>query len=51
MICEIRSNDHEVVLKNPTFSDVLAVLYLWLHKDMEIAFYKPEEDSDADDHE
>ena len=43
MICEIRNNEQEVVLRNPTFSDVLAVLYLWLHKDREIAFSKPEE--------
>ena len=51
MICEIRNNEQEVVLRNPTFPDVLAVFYLWLHKDREIAFSKPEEDSDADNHE
>lgn len=46
MICEIRNNNNEVVLRNPTFSDVLAILYLWLHKDKEIAFSRPENDED-----
>lgn len=50
MICEIRNKDQEVVLRNPSFSDVLAVFYLWLHKDKEIAFSKPEE-PDANNHE
>ena len=46
MICEIRKNEQEVVLRNPTFSDVLAVFYLWLHKDKEIAFSRPEEEEE-----
>ena len=46
MICEIRNNNNEVVLKHITFHDVLAILYLWLHKDKEIAFSKLEGDDD-----
>jgi hypothetical protein len=46
MICEINNNQNEVVLKNATFSDVLAVIYIWLHKDKEIAFEKPRGDTD-----
>ena len=47
MICEVRNNNTEVVLRNPTFSDVLAILYLWLHKDREIAFSRLEERNDC----
>lgn len=48
MICEIRNNESEVVLKNATFRDVLAVVHIWLHKDTEIAFSKPEEGKQND---
>ena len=44
MICEIRNEQNEVVLKNPTFLDVLSIFYLWIHKDKEIAFTKPQEE-------
>lgn len=47
MICEVRNNNTEVVLRHITFHDVLAILYLWLHKDKEIAFSRPEGDEDA----
>lgn len=43
MICEIRNGQNEVILKKATFSDVLAVIHIWMHKDKEIAFSKPEE--------
>ena len=46
MMCEIRNGQNEVVLKNATFRDVLAVMHIWLHKDKEIAFLKPEEDEE-----
>lgn len=46
MRCEINNNQNEVVLKNATFSDVIAVIHIWLHKDKEIAFSRPEEDND-----
>ena len=46
MYCEIRNNQNEVVLKNATFSDVLAVVHIWLHKDKEIAFSKPDEETE-----
>ena len=45
MRCEIRNNQNEVVLKNATFSDVVAVIYIWLHKNKEIAFSRPDDES------
>lgn len=42
MICEVRNYDKEVVLKNAKFSDVIAVIQIWLHKDKELCFSKPE---------
>ena len=45
MICEVREEQSEVVLKNATFSDVLAVIFIWLHRDREIVFRKPEEEN------
>lgn len=41
MICEVR-DFNEVVLRNASFRDVLAVILIWLHKDREIAFSRPE---------
>lgn len=41
MICEVRNYDKEVVLKNAKFSDVIAVIQIWLHKDKELCFSKP----------
>jgi len=49
MICEIRNKESEVVLKNATFSDVLAVIHIWLHKDVEIAFSKPDEEKEEEE--
>lgn len=45
MRCEIRNNQNEVILKNATLSDVLAVIHIWIHKDKEIAFSKPDDDA------
>ena len=42
MICEVRNYDKEVVLKNAKFSDVIAVIQIWLHKDKELCFLNPE---------
>ncbi len=44
MKCEVRNDEKEVVLKNATFGDVLAVIHIWLHKNKEIAFQKPAEE-------
>lgn len=41
MICEVRNGDQEVILKNAGFKDVLAVIQIWIHKDMEICYTKP----------
>lgn len=41
MICEVRNYDKEVVLKNAKFSDVIAVIQIWLHKDKELCFSNP----------
>lgn len=40
MICEIR-NEGEVILRNAEFRDILAVIQIWLHKDMEICYTNP----------
>ena len=44
MICEIREDGKEVVLRHPTLSDVLAMMMLLFKKDKEIVFTKPEEE-------
>ena len=41
MICEIRGDGREVVLRNPTLSDVLAMLTLLFRRDKEIVFTRP----------
>ena len=41
MICEVRNYDKEVVLKNATLGDVMAVIQIWLHKDKELCFSNP----------
>jgi hypothetical protein len=41
MICEVRECDNEVVLKNATLGDVMAVIQIWLHKDKELCFSNP----------
>ena len=41
MICEIREDGREVVLRRPTLFDVLAMLTLLFRRDKEIVFTKP----------
>lgn len=41
MICEVREYNNEVVLKNATLGDVIAVIQIWLHKDKELCFTNP----------
>lgn len=41
MICEIREDGREVVLRHPTLSDVLAMLTLLFRRDREIVFTAP----------
>ena len=41
MICEIREDGREVVLRRPTLLDVLAMLTLLFRRDKEIVFTKP----------
>ena len=43
MICEVRNNNTEVVLRNITTGDILAFIRVWLSKDKEIMFAKPDE--------
>ena len=43
MICEIRKNGQEVVLRNPKLLDVLVMLTLLFMPQKEIVFTKPEE--------
>ena len=44
MICEIREDGKEVVLRHPKLSDILAMLTLLFMPQKEIVFTKPEED-------
>ena len=44
MICEIREDGKEVVLRRPKLSDILAMLTLLFMPQKEIVFTKPEED-------
>ena len=41
MICEIREDGREVVLRRPTLLDVLAMLALLFRRDKEIVFTQP----------
>ena len=41
MICEVREDGREVVLRRPTLLDVLAMLMLLFMRDKEIVFTKP----------
>ena len=49
MICEVREDGREVVLRNPTLSDVLAMLTLLFRRDKEIVFTRPAEEDDHDE--
>ena len=44
MICEIREDGREVVLRRPTLLDMLTMLMLLFRRDKEIVFTKPQED-------
>lgn len=41
MICEIREDGREVVLREPTLLDLLAMLTMLFMRDKEIVFTKP----------
>lgn len=43
MICEVRNSNTEVVLSNITIGDILAFIRVWISKDKEIVFAKPNE--------
>lgn len=44
MICEVRENGKEVVLRNPKLSDVWVMLMLLLMPKKEIVYKKPDEE-------
>lgn len=46
MICEVREDGREVVLREPTLLDVFAMLSLIFRRDREIVFTKPQEEED-----
>ena len=48
MICEIREDGREVVLRRPTLLDVLAMLTLLFRRDKEIVFTKPPSSSNPE---
>lgn len=41
MICEVRDNGNEIVLKNITIADILAMVTIWICKDKELCFSNP----------
>ena len=41
MICEVRDNGNEIVLKHATFADILAMITIWICKDKELCFSNP----------
>lgn len=41
MICEVRDNGNEIVLKHVTFADILAMVTIWICKDKELCFSNP----------
>lgn len=41
MICQVRDEGREVALTNAKFSDILAVIQIWIHKDREICYTNP----------
>lgn len=43
MVCRVDNNGQEIVLKNAKFSDVIAIILIWLNKNKEICFSKPTE--------
>lgn len=53
MIVEVRNGGKEVVMRNVSFGDVVAVAGVWLSKGKELCFTRPEgedgEDSDDND--
>ena len=46
MICRYDRFTQEVTLTHATFSDVVAVIRIWLNKDKEICFSRPQEEND-----
>lgn len=42
MICEVRNNGTEVVLSNVKVGDILAMVGVFIHKDRELVFHRPE---------
>lgn len=49
MTCEVRNNGNEVVLRDPSIKDVLALASLMIHPDRELVFSKPQELRDEND--
>ena len=47
MICEVRENGNEVVLRHPKIGDIIALIVCFVHKDKEIVFSRPEEAEDV----
>lgn len=44
MICEVRDNGQEVVLSHVTFGDIIAFIKVWLSKNKEVGFTRPEKE-------
>lgn len=42
MICSIDNNGQEITLKDAKFGDVIAIIQIWLNKNKEICFSKPQ---------
>ena len=44
MKCRADNNGNEIILTNAKFGDVIAIIQIWLNKNKEICFFKPEEE-------
>ena len=49
MICEVRENGAEVVLRDVTIGDIFDLIRIIFHKDREVVFSDPEMRGGADD--
>lgn len=49
MICEVREDGREVVLRHLTLPDVLTILTMPFRRDKKIVFKKPVEEEDHDE--
>ena len=47
MICEVRNEGNEVVLRNPTLGDIIDVFKIWVRQDKELCFTRPVDEEEV----